>query len=104
MRQSWLLAPAVLIASLSWCGAGRAGLEGDPPEFDAGTVHAGAPLSHRFTLVNRGSETVEIVEFRPSCGCVTTTTDRRRFGPGDSGSLLLAVNTLTRRTAPPRGA
>jgi hypothetical protein len=100
MRPSWLLSPTVLIASLSWCGAVRAGLEGDPSAFDAGTVHAGAPLSHRFMLTNRGSEIVEIIESRPSCGCVTTTPDRRRFGPGESGSLLLAVNTLTRPDGP----
>ncbi len=104
MRHSWLLFAAVLVPSPTWCAVGRAALEGDPPAFDAGTVHAGAPLSHRFVLSNRGSEIVEIIETRPSCGCATATPDRRRFAPGETGSLLLAVNTLTRRTAPRRGA
>ena len=104
MRHSRLLPAAALMAGLMWCAVGRAGLEGDPPTFDAGTVHAGAPLSHRFTLTNRGTETLEIVESRPSCGCVTATPDRKRLGPDESGSLTLAVNTLTRRTARRRGA
>ena len=69
MRHSWLLFAAVLAASLMRRAAGRAALEGDAPAFDAGTVHAGdLRPSHRFVLTNRGSETVEIVETRPSCG------------------------------------
>ena len=78
MRRPWLLLSAVLTGHLTCCAIGRAGLEGDPPLFDAGTVHAGAALAHRFILANRGPETVEIVEVRPSCGCVTATPDRRR--------------------------
>ncbi|HVS37480.1 MAG TPA: DUF1573 domain-containing protein [Gemmataceae bacterium] len=100
MLRPWLLAAAALVASLTWCAAGQAALEGDPPAFDAGEVHAGAPLSHRFILVNRGSQTVEILETQPSCGCATTTLDRRLLRPGDSGSLLLTVNTLTRPDGP----
>ena len=100
MRRRWLLVSMVLTANLTWCGVGRAGLEGDPPLFHTGEVHAGAPLAHRFTLVNRGPDAVEVVEVRPSCGCVTATPDRRRFGPGDTGSLLLEVNSLTQPDGP----
>src|SRR5947209_17611463 len=100
MRRPWLLSAAVLVVSLAWGGTGRAGLEGDPPSFDAGEIHAGAPLAHRFTLVNRGPEAVEIAEARPSCDCATAAPDRRRFGPGETGSLLLEVNTLTRPEGP----
>ena len=100
MRHSWLLFAAVLVRKSDVVRGrpGRAG--GRPPAFDAGTVHAGAPLSHRFVLSNRGSEIVEIIETRPSCGCATATPDRRRFAPGETGSLLLAVNTLTRPDGP----
>jgi hypothetical protein len=100
MRRPWLLPAGVLIATLTWCAVGRAGLEGDPPVFDAGEVHAGAALGHRFSVVNRGPEAVEIVEVRPSCGCVTATPDRRRLLPGESASLLLEVNTLTQPDGP----
>jgi hypothetical protein len=100
MSRPWLLLAVALIAAMAWCAVGRAALEIDPPLFYAGEVRAGAALSHRFTLVNRGSDAVELVEVRPSCGCMTATPDRRRFGPGESGSLLLEVNTLTQPDGP----
>jgi Protein of unknown function (DUF1573) len=100
MRRPWLLLAVALIAGLAWCAVGRAALEIAPPLFHAGEVRAGAALAHRFTLVNRGPDAVEVVEVRPSCGCMTATPDRRRFGPGESGSLLLEVNTLTQPDGP----
>jgi Protein of unknown function (DUF1573) len=100
MRWPWLLLAAALVAGLTFCAVGRAALDIDPPLFHVGDVRAGAALSHRFTLVNQGPEAVEIVEIRPSCGCTTATPDRRRFAPGESGSLLLEVNTLTQPDGP----
>ncbi len=100
MYRSIRLLALMLAADLAACAVGRAGVEGDPPLFHAGEVHAGAPLSHRFTLVNRGPDAAEVVEVRPSCGCVTATPDRRRFGPGETGSLLLEVNSLTQPDGP----
>ncbi len=99
MRQPWRLM-GLLIVGMACCAVSRAAVEIDPPSFYAGDVRAGAALSHRFTLVNRGPDAVEIVEVRPSCGCTTATPDRRRFGPGESGSLLLEVNTLTQPDGP----
>jgi hypothetical protein len=89
-----------LIAAMTCCAVGRAALEIEPSQYYAGDVRAGAALSHRFTLINRGPDAVEIVEVRPSCGCTTGTPDRRRFVPGESGSLLLEVNTLTQPDGP----
>jgi hypothetical protein len=100
LRHPWLLLAAVLFTGLAYCAVGRAALEIEAPLFYAGDVRAGAALAHRFTLVNRGSDEVEIVEVRPSCGCTTATPDRRRFGPGEAGSLLLEVNTLTQPDGP----
>jgi hypothetical protein len=100
LRHPWLLLAAVLIAGLACCAVGRAALEIDPASFYAGDVHTGAALSHRFTLTNRGPDAVEIVEVRPSCGCTTATPNRRRFGPNESGTLLLEVNTLTQPDGP----
>jgi hypothetical protein len=100
MRRPQLLQAMALIAGLVCCAVCRAALEIDPPSFYAGDVRAGAALSHRFTLTNRGSDAVEIIAVRPSCGCTTATPDRRRFEPGESGSLLLEVNTLTQPDGP----
>jgi hypothetical protein len=93
--------PLLMLMLLALCPAvGRAALEVDPPLFHAGDVHAGAPLAHRFTLLNTGRDAVEIVEVRPGCGCTTATPDRRILTPGESGSLLLEVNTLTQPDGP----
>ncbi len=75
--------------------AARAELECAEPTVDKGEVRGGVPLSHRFPLVNRGSQTVEVTDVRPSCGCLAPKLERRRFQPGESGVLVLEVNTLT---------
>jgi hypothetical protein len=62
---------------------------------DKGEVRSGRSLSHRFLFVNRGIEAVEITDVRPSCGCLAPKLDKRRIQPGESGELLLEVNTLT---------
>jgi hypothetical protein len=72
----------------------------DEPEVDVGEVRAGAPLSHRFNFVNRGKETIEITDVRPSCGCLSPKVDKRRYAPGESGFLFLEVATLTQAPGP----
>src|SRR4029077_5323655 len=62
---------------------------------DAGEVKAGAPLSHKFNFVNQGPEVVEITGIESSCGCLTPQLDRRTFQPGEHGSMVLEVNTLS---------
>jgi len=65
------------------------------PTADAGTVRTGTNLSHAFAFVNRSTSAVEIVDLRASCGCLTPKLEKRVFQPGEKGSLLLEVNTLT---------
>jgi hypothetical protein len=62
---------------------------------DKGETRNGLPLSHRFRFVNRGTDPVEITDVRPSCGCLAPKVDRRIVPPGESGELLLEINTLT---------
>jgi hypothetical protein len=75
--------------------AARADLECAQPVVEKGEVRSGVSLSHRFSLVNRGSDTVEITDVRPSCGCLAPKLEYRRLLPGESGDLVLEVNTLT---------
>jgi hypothetical protein len=62
---------------------------------EKGEVRSGISLSHRFSFVNRGSDMVEVTDVRPSCGCLAPKLAHRRLQPGDSGELLLEINTLT---------
>jgi hypothetical protein len=75
--------------------AARADLECAQPVVEKGEVRSGVSLAHRFSFVNRGSEAVEITDVRPSCGCLTPKLEYRRLLPGETGELVLEVNTLT---------
>lgn len=92
----------VVLASLATLagGAARADLFCPAPTVDAGEVRSGAPLAQPFSLVNRGSETVEIVGVRPSCGCIRPEVRPLVYPPGQEGALLLEVNTLTQAAGP----
>jgi Protein of unknown function (DUF1573) len=73
----------------------RAELHIAQPAANVGEVRGGTALTHRFTFVNRGSETVEITDVRPSCGCLTPRLSRRNVPSGEEGELVLEINTLT---------
>jgi len=85
---------AVLLLGAS-AGAARADLFCAETRANVGEVRSGAPLAHRFILVNQGAEAVEVLDAHADCGCMTPCLDRRVFGPGEQGSLVLEVNTLT---------
>jgi hypothetical protein len=87
-----LLCVPILLAQTSRLGAE---LECAQPLVEKGEVRSGRPLSHRFAFTNRGQHLVEVTEVRPSCGCLAPKLEKRRFEPGESGELLLEVNTLT---------
>ncbi|HTU16878.1 MAG TPA: DUF1573 domain-containing protein [Gemmataceae bacterium] len=73
----------------------RAQLECMSSVVDKGEVRSGLPLSHRFAVINSGSEPAEITEIHPSCGCLAPKMDKLRLLPGESATLVLEINTLT---------
>jgi hypothetical protein len=96
--------PVCLVAVLIALGVGqspaRADLHCPEPRIDLGEVKSGKPLAHRFAFTNRGTESVEITEIRPSCGCLKPHCDKGTYRPGESGTLLFEVNTLTQPAGP----
>jgi hypothetical protein len=90
-----LFAVAVPIMLVLPAPAIRAELECAQPVVDKGEVKSGVSLSHRFTVCNRAAEAVEIADVRPSCGCLAPKLEKRVLQAGESGELLLEVNTLT---------
>jgi len=95
-RQLVIALPTLLLVG----AVSRADLEFHETTVDAGEVRAGAPLSHRFTCVNRGPEVVEITGVESSCGCLTPQLDQRVFQSGERGSISLEVNTLSPAPGP----
>src|SRR5207249_836231 len=67
---------------------------------DAGEVKAGAPLSHKFAFVNRGLEVIQITGVESSCGCLIPRLEQRTFQPGEHGSILVEVSTLSPAPGP----
>jgi hypothetical protein len=94
----------VLALALLALGAttARADLRFAAPQVDAGEVRTGRPLAHLFPFVNEGPEVVEITDLVPSCGCVTPRLPQRVYRPGEPGSLLLEVHTLSQPAGPHR--
>jgi Protein of unknown function (DUF1573) len=89
-----------ILAALAGQAAARADLFCARPTVDAGEVRSGAPLAQPFTLVNRGAAPVEVVGVRPSCGCIRPEVRPLVYPPGQEGTLLLEVNTLTQPAGP----
>ena len=93
----WLLS---LLVVLCFAGSGRAQLFCDQPTVPLGDVPSGANVTHRFTLVNRGTAELVLGEVRTDCGCTVAKLDKRRLQPGEETSLGLLVNTLTQAAGP----
>jgi hypothetical protein len=86
------IAPFVILVVVSLA---RADLDFARTTVNVGEVRCGAPLAHRFLFINRGKGEVEITDVRTTCGCLTPTLGKKILQPGEEGSLLLEVNTLT---------
>ena len=94
-RANGLLALGVPMLLLLRTALAHAELECPQPVVDKGEVKSGLPLAHRFAFRNGGSEMVEITDVHPSCGCLAPKLEKRCLQPGESGELVLDVNTLT---------
>lgn len=94
-RANGLVALGVPMLLLLRTALAHAELECPQPVVDKGEVKSGLPLSHRFAFRNGGGEAVEITDVHPSCGCLAPKLEKRCLQPGETGELLLEVNTLT---------
>jgi len=78
----------------------RADLQFKQTTVDVGEVKRGAPLTHEFAFFNTGPESVEILEFQASCGCLRPDLETRLYKPGTGSKLRIEVNTLTQDAGP----
>ena len=65
-----------------------------------GTAPAMPVVGAKFRFTNRGKQTVRIVEAKPSCGCLTPRLAKRQYAPGESGVLILPVQTPNQSPGP----
>src|SRR5262245_52033640 len=78
----------------------RADLRFSSTVVHAGVVRTGTPLAHQFTFVNNGPETVQLIDAKPSCGCLRPSVTKQTYQPGEEGRLKLEVNTLNQAAGP----
>jgi hypothetical protein len=94
------LVPCLLALAGLCPPATRAELVCPAPVFQAGSLPSGKALVHRFALVNRGPQAVEITEVKPGCGCLKAQVDRKSFAPGSTGLVTVEINTVTQAPGP----
>ena len=63
------------------------------PVQDLGKVNAGQVVKHEFIFTNIGTQTLDITDVRPSCGCTTAGTYERKIEPGRSGIIPVQFNS-----------
>lgn len=78
----------------------RADLHFSQPLVKLGEVCTGRPLRQRFDFTNQGPNTISIYRLEAACGCMTPRLDKQVYRPGESGSFVLEVNTLTQPAGP----
>jgi len=69
-------------------------LEIDRAEFDFGLVPDHGTLVHQTWLRSTGEDTLEIIDLKTGCGCITAPLDKRWLAPGDSVLLTLRWRIL----------
>ena len=62
-----------------------------PMEYDFGSIGLGYMVKHTFMLENTGTDVLEIVRVRASCGCTTTDLPTDHLAPGESVPLEVLV-------------
>ncbi len=62
------------------------------PNYDFGKSKAGDPVKYTFVFTNTGTETLEVKNVRPGCGCTTAGEWTRKVQPGDTGNIPIQVN------------
>lgn len=63
-------------------------------EFNWGDVWLGSEtvLTAKIKIYNPGTDTLRILEVKPSCGCTTAPIDKNNIAPGDSAELAVTLH------------
>lgn len=86
-----LLIGCLLLVGLGIVAMATPRISVSPMEYDFGSIGQGYMVKHTFMLENTGSDVLEIVRVRASCGCTTTDLPTDRLAPGESVPLEVLV-------------
>jgi hypothetical protein len=80
-------------------GVTRGPLIAEPETLDLGTARQGETIEGAFTLSNRGSKPIDIIQISKTCSCTETQLVKPNLEPGESTPLYIAIKTGTVRDA-----
>jgi hypothetical protein len=63
------------------------------PIFDFGKVDSGTMVKHDYIFTNIGTQTLEVTNVRPGCGCTTANTWDKTVEPGKTGTIPIQFNS-----------
>ncbi|QDT37382.1 DUF1573 domain-containing protein [Stratiformator vulcanicus] len=64
---------------------------------NATEVRGAGTLAARYRFTNRGDEPVQIEQLKPSCGCLAPKYPEGEIAPGETGEVILRVDTLNEK-------
>ena len=65
-------------------------------EFDFGKIPQGKPVTHIFELINKGKDSLKIINVQASCGCTTPEWDRdKAIAPGGTAKITVGYNAAS---------
>jgi len=67
----------------------------DSEVHDFGKIKQGAPVTHDFVFVNKGSVPMIITNAQPSCGCTVPSWTREPIPPGGTGVVKATFNAAS---------
>ncbi|MFO0946633.1 MAG: DUF1573 domain-containing protein [Planctomycetota bacterium] len=76
------------------------GMVFEQPVVRLGKVKSAGTVAQTFSFKVFGNHAAEIVEVRPSCGCVKPTLAKRIFAPGEAGSIILEIHATGQEPGP----
>jgi hypothetical protein len=90
-----VLITAFLVAGVLTDAPADSPLQAGSPIAERGEVKSGPPLSHTFTLTNRGPGRLAITAVETGCGCIRSGATRTELRPSESTDVTVEINTLT---------
>jgi Protein of unknown function (DUF1573) len=94
-----MLRHTLVLAAVLWGAAGTARADSwadslfDGLAHDFGTTQHGLLRTHTFTITNTTGKPIHIASARVSCGCLSTSLTRYDIPPGETGYLVVNMDT-----------
>ncbi len=96
-KPRWFIAATLFLSVATVSYAQQPAIRFETDDHDFGMVpEESGPISHAFTFVNTGDDSLRISQVKASCGCTTPSWSKEPIAPGDTGVVVAQYNPLNR--------